>query len=77
MNRMLVPGQAGAEITAPVERWAATHLERPVERIHGAGGFPYDLTFTDMAQQETRLIAANAARWIEYPTAHLALGDRD
>lgn len=35
------------------------------------------LTFTYMAHRETRLIARNTARWIEYTVAHLELGDRD
>jgi hypothetical protein len=30
-----------------------------------------------MAHRETRLVARNAARWIEYPADHLDLGDRD
>jgi hypothetical protein len=30
-----------------------------------------------MARRETRLIARNAARWIEYPTAHLTLVGSD
>ena len=77
LDRMLIPGQPDAAVVASVELWAATHVGRPVERIHEAGGYPYDLTISDIAHQETRLIADNAARWIEYPTAHLALGDRD
>jgi hypothetical protein len=77
LDRLLIPGQADAAVAAPAERWAASHLGRPAERIHTAGGYPYDLTFVDLAHHETRLIAANAARWIEYPTAHLALGNRD
>jgi len=51
--------------------------EHDVGRPHCGGGYPYDRTFTDMARQETRPIAANAARWIEYPIAGLALDGSD
>ncbi len=77
VDRMLIPGRVDAAAAAPVEGWAATRMGSAAERIHAGGGFPYDLTIADMARQETRLIARNAARWIEYPTAHLQLGDRD
>jgi hypothetical protein len=74
---MLVPGTPAAAVAAPIERWGAANLRVPVERIHAGGGYAYDLTLEDMAQQETRLIASNAAHWIEYPTAQLDLGTRD
>jgi hypothetical protein len=77
LDRMLIPGRPSDTVAAPVEQWTAAHLGHPAERIHATGGYPYDLTLTDMAHQETRLIARNAARWIEYPTAQLALGDHD
>ncbi len=77
LDRMLIPGQPAATVAAPAEQWAAAHLTRSAEYIHAAGVYPYDATFTDMARQETRLIAANAARWIEYPVGHLALQGRD
>lgn len=77
LDRMLIPGRADATVAAPVDRWAEARLGGPAERIHAGGGYPYELTFVDMARHETRLIARNAARWIEYPTEHLALGDRD
>jgi hypothetical protein len=48
-----------------------------VERVHAGGRYAYDLTLEDLARRETRLIASNAARWIEYPTAQLNLGSRD
>jgi putative intracellular protease/amidase len=77
VDRMLIPGQPAAAVAAPAERWAATHAAHAVERIHAAGGYPYDLTFGDMARHQTRLVTRNAAAWIEYPTAHLDLGARD
>jgi hypothetical protein len=52
-------------------------MGRAAEYVHAADGFAYDLTHADMARQETRPIAHNAARWIEYPTTGLNLGDRD
>ena len=76
-ERMLIPGQPDAATAASVERWAAARLGRTAERIHAGGGFPYDLTITDLAHEETRLVARSVARSIEYPTAMLALGDRD
>ena len=77
LDRMLIPGRPDAAVAAPADRWAEAHLRRAAELIHGGGGYPYDLTITDIAHQETRLIARTAARWIEYPTAHLELGNRD
>jgi transcriptional regulator GlxA family with amidase domain len=77
LDRLFIPGQPDTAAMIPVETWGTSHRQTSIERIHGAGGYPYDLTFSDMARQETRLIARNAARWIEYPTAHLDLGDRD
>ena len=74
---MLIPGQPEAAVGAPVDQWTEARLGHPAERIHAGGGFAYDLTFADLARQETRLIASNAARWIEYPTGHLDLGNRD
>jgi hypothetical protein len=77
LDRMLIPGQPDAASATPVERWMGARPGRVSDRIHAGGGFPYDLTIADMANHETRLIARNAARWIEYPTAHLVLGNRD
>jgi putative intracellular protease/amidase len=77
VNRMLVPGTPDTAEAAPIERWGASHQAIPIERVHAGGGYAYDLTLEDLARHETRLIASNAARWIEYPTAQLALGDQD
>jgi transcriptional regulator GlxA family with amidase domain len=77
VDRMLVPGTPDAADVAPIERWGASHHGVPVERIRAGGGYAYDLTLEDLARHETRLIAAHAARWIEYPTAQLDLGTRD
>jgi transcriptional regulator GlxA family with amidase domain len=77
VERLLIPGQPEATVAAPAERWAEARLGRAAERIHAGGAYAYDLTIADMAQRDTRLVARNAARWIEYPTAHLQLGDRD
>jgi transcriptional regulator GlxA family with amidase domain len=77
LDRMLVPGQADADLVAPVERWAEARNGPAVEHIHAGGDYPYDSTLTDIAHRETRLIARNAARWIEYPTAHLKLVGSD
>jgi hypothetical protein len=73
LDRMFIPGQADAMTIATVEQWAAPRLDRAVEQIHPAGVFPYDATFADLARHETRPIAANAARWIEYPIGDLQL----
>lgn len=77
VDRLLLPGQPEAAGAAGLAGLAAARLGRPVERIHAGGRYPYDLTLTDLARQETRLIARNAARWIEYPTTHLALGEHN
>ena len=77
VDRMLVPGTPDALAAAPVERWGASNQRVPVERIHVGGRYAYDLTLEDLARHETRLIASNAAHWIEYPTAGLDLGTRD
>jgi len=74
---MLVPGTPDASVAAPIERWGASNQRVPVERIHAGGRYAYDLTLEDLARHETRLIASNAAHWIEYPTAQLDLGTRD
>lgn len=76
-DRMLIPGEPDATVAGPVEWWAEAQLGRVAERIHAGGGFPYDLTITDLAHQHTRLVARVVARWIEYPPAHLQLGNRD
>ena len=68
---------ADEAVATTIDRWSLAHLGLAAERIHAGGGYPYDLTIADMARKETRLIASNAARWIEYPTAQLALGDRN
>ncbi len=77
LDRVLLPGRPDAAVAAPVERWAATHVGQGAERIHEAGGYPYYVTFRDLARQETRLIAASAARWLEYPIAPDAWEGRD
>jgi AraC family transcriptional regulator, transcriptional activator FtrA len=77
VGRMLVPGAAAAAAAAPIERWGASNQDVPAERIHAPGRYAYDLAPEDLARHETRPIAANAAHWIEYPTAGLDLGDRD
>jgi transcriptional regulator GlxA family with amidase domain len=77
VDRLLIPGQPADAVAEAAERWATSNAERPAERIHAGGGYPYDLTFSDMARHETRLVTRNAAAWIEYPTAHLDLGNRD
>jgi transcriptional regulator GlxA family with amidase domain len=77
VDRLLIPGQPAGAVAEPAERWATSHAQQPAERIHAGGGYPYDLTFSDMARHETRLVTRNAAAWIEYPTAHLDLGTRD
>jgi putative intracellular protease/amidase len=76
VERVLIPGAPDSTSTATIERWGAS-TRIPVEQIHAGGGFAYDLTLEDMGRRETRLIAGNAARWIEYPTAHLDLGTSD
>jgi AraC family transcriptional regulator, transcriptional activator FtrA len=77
VGRLLVPGAPDAAVAAPIERWGASTPRVPVERIHAGGGYAYDLTLEDLARHETRLIAAHAAHWLEYPVEHLDLGDRD
>lgn len=76
-DRMLIPGTPDAAVVAPMERWTEARVGRAAEYIHAGGGYAYDLTLADMAQQETRPIARNTARWIEYPTMGLDLGGRD
>jgi transcriptional regulator GlxA family with amidase domain len=75
LDRLLIPGQPGSAGTA-AEQWAGEHLGRSAERVHPEGVYAYDAAFADMSQQETRLIASNAARWIEYPVGHLDLRGR-
>jgi putative intracellular protease/amidase len=77
LDRVLLPGQLAADVAGPVERWAATHVEHGAERIHESGGYPYDVTFRDLARQETRPVAASAARWLEYPVAPQAWEGRN
>jgi hypothetical protein len=77
VDRMLVPGATAPSADASIERWGASNQSVPLERVHTAGGYAYDLTLADMARHETRLIASNAAHWIEYPTGQLDLGARD
>jgi putative intracellular protease/amidase len=76
VDRMLVPAAPNAADAAPLVAWGASN-RTTVERIHAGGGFAYDRTLEDLARHETRPIAAHAAHWIEYPTAHLDLGTRD
>jgi uncharacterized protein YigA (DUF484 family) len=72
---MPVPALPSATAAAPVERWGTSNWTT-VERVHAGGGFAYDLTLEDMARHESRPIASNAARWIEYRIAQLDLGSR-
>ena len=77
LDRVLLPGQPDPAVAGAVERWAGANGGPAVERIHQAGGYPYDLTFADLARQETRPVAAVAARWLEYPIAQQALPGSD
>lgn len=76
VERIVIPGQPDTAVTAPVADWAEAR-GRTVERIHAGDGYPYDLTFTDMARRETRLVAEYAARWIEYPVTGVTLPGGD
>ncbi len=77
LDRVLLPGQPTPDVAGPVDSWAATRVRRGAERIHASGDYPYDVTFRDLARQETRLVALSAARWLEYPITPEALEGRD
>jgi hypothetical protein len=75
LDRLLLPGTPDAALAAATDAWAAQR-GLVAERLHAAGGYPYDLTLRDLARHETRPIATWAAAWLEYPTADLGLQGR-
>jgi AraC family transcriptional activator FtrA len=74
LDRVLVPGDGPApEAETAVQAWAARHTGLAVERIHAAGGFPYDATLRDVARGQSNGVATAAANQLEYPTRDLQL----
>ncbi|MFN0072698.1 MAG: hypothetical protein ACKVVP_14540, partial [Chloroflexota bacterium] len=73
LDRLFIPGLSESVIAAAAEQWTSARVGHSGECVHATGSFPHDARFTDLARLETRLIPANAARWIAYPMGHIAL----
>jgi hypothetical protein len=72
LDRVISPGDAiGAEAAAALERWAQERYRLPVERVHEAGGYPYDVAVDDMARRYGRAVANDAIYGLEYPIGHV------
>ena len=75
LDRLLVPGLDGENTAGSELRvWARDRGLEP-QYIHAgsAGRFPFDLTLTDLARQESTTTAKFDAKALEYPTDHLTL----
>jgi hypothetical protein len=55
------------------ERWAEQRQQSAVERIHQAGGYVYDVTFTDMARRAGSVVANQTVYLLEYPLGRVAI----
>jgi len=67
LDRIVLPGHVGDAEAAVFERWAAERQQLPVERIHAAGGYFYDVTFSDMARRAGSAVADETVYLLEYP----------
>jgi hypothetical protein len=72
---LLVPGLDGATTASrELQAWARDRGTEP-QYVHAdsTGRFPFDLTLTDLARQESTAAARFDAKALEYPTDHLIL----
>jgi putative intracellular protease/amidase len=75
LDRLLVPGRDSATtVSSELNTWARDRGLQP-QYVHAdsAGRFPFDLTLTDLARQESTAVAKFDAKALEYPTDHLTL----
>jgi transcriptional regulator GlxA family with amidase domain len=74
LDRIILPGRdSSADTTAAFERWAEERYRRPIERVHQAGGYVYDVTFNDMAQRAGTAVANQAVYLLEYPAGRVPM----
>jgi putative intracellular protease/amidase len=75
VDRLVVPGVDTARVEPALRDWAtARHLDVGLPHAgRPAGEFPFDPVLRDLAAQTDRATARTAARFTEYPTAHLRL----
>jgi AraC family transcriptional activator FtrA len=72
LDRIILPGRdMSADITTAFERWAEGRDRIPVERIHANGGYPYDITFNDMARRAGSIVANQTVYLLEYPVGRV------
>jgi putative intracellular protease/amidase len=72
LDRIIMPGrESSADIPDTFERWAEGRYQIPVERIHANGGYPYDVTFDDMAHRAGSAIANQTVYLLEYPVGRV------
>jgi AraC family transcriptional regulator, transcriptional activator FtrA len=72
LDRIILPGSPSSDTTALFERWAEQRQQPAVERIHQAGGYVYDVTFTDMARRAGSAVANQTVYLLEYPMGRVA-----
>lgn len=71
LDRIILPGRdSGSDTNAAFEGWAQARYRLAVERVHEAGGYVYDITFSDMAQRAGRIVTGEAIYLLEYPRSH-------
>jgi putative intracellular protease/amidase len=76
-GRLVLPGRSlPAGASGAVEAWAVSQGVE-VTRLHqGSRDFPYDAALLDIARSESRTVARDLARILNYPVSHLALEGR-
>ncbi len=68
LDRFILPGRdISADITTAFEQWAAARYQLPVEQIHQAAGYAYDVTLADMARRTGSALTREAVYMLEYP----------
>lgn len=68
LDRIILPGRdADTDAVAAFERWAQAREQLPVERVHRADGYVYDVTFNDIARRAGTVVANEAVYVLEYP----------
>jgi transcriptional regulator GlxA family with amidase domain len=74
LDRIILPGRdSSVDTTAAFERWAEARYQLPVERVHAAGGYVYDITFDDMARRAGRVVTNEAVYFLEYPLGRVQI----
>jgi AraC family transcriptional regulator, transcriptional activator FtrA len=74
LDRIILPGIAeDTNTTAAFEAWANQRSQPPIEQLHQAGGYVYDVTFNEMARNAGSAVANQAVYLLEYPLGRVTV----